>query len=62
MKFYSLKNEVITIPADLEAAKRCHYLFIKSEQKAEKKPPEVTHMDAEVNIADLDARYDPNSS
>lgn len=37
VKFYSLKNEIITIAADLEAAKRCHYLSIKSEHKAEKK-------------------------
>lgn len=37
MKFYSLKNEIITIAADLEVEKRCHYLSVKSEQKAEKK-------------------------
>lgn len=36
MKFYSQKDEVVKIAANLVAAKRCNYLSIKSDQKTEK--------------------------
>lgn len=40
----------------------CHYLSIKSEHKSEKKQPEEEHKVSVVNLVDLDARYDPDSS
>lgn len=66
MKFYSLKDEVITILANLESSQRCHYLFLKIDQEAQRSSCPASRdrrgEKAEVNLAELDTRYDPDSS
>lgn len=34
MRFYSDSDEVVTVPADLDAARRCQYLCLKAERMA----------------------------
>lgn len=53
MKFYSNKGKVITLDVDKRVAQSCYL-------KASLTKP--TDFITEVNLADLDARYEPNSS
>lgn len=66
LKFYSLKDDVITLNADLISTQRCHILPLKSDQNEEptfvRKPKKKKHgKEANVNLVELVTRYDPDS-
>lgn len=70
IKFYSLKHKVVTLDADLEFDKCCHFLSLKSqrdndclrESNKNKQQRKRIGKGFNVNLADLDARYDTNNS
>lgn len=43
IRFYSAKDEIITIAADLESAKKCHYLSIIIGHKSDKTEKKKDH-------------------
>lgn len=56
MKFYSQKDEVITIKVDKDSAHMCHFLSLKSKQEevVKEKLKNKSAKGSEVNLADLD--------
>lgn len=64
MRFYPLKDEVITRNVDLDSTHMCYFLSVKSyqdevvEEKSKRGKP--TKGD-EVNLANIIVRYDPDS-
>lgn len=64
MRFYSLKDEVITLNANLDSAKCRHFFFLKSDkgQGSDEEPKKKKRdKEANINLADLDARYEPDN-
>lgn len=58
MKFYSLKDEIIMLNADLDSRQRCHFLspkFDQEEPTLETAKKKKHGKEADVNLADLDA-------
>lgn len=65
MKLNSEMDEMITLGADLNSANNCYYLSLKADQEETTlaKVLVMRHDKAvDVNVADLDARYEPDSS
>lgn len=63
MRFFSFKDEVITLNVFLDSAHSCHFLSLMSDQGevVEEKLKGKPVKGVKVNLADLDAQYDLNS-
>lgn len=64
MKFYSPDDQAITLQADLAAARKCHFLSMKSQNETEESKKSGKKVGAqntkiEVNLAESETRYDP---
>lgn len=64
MKFYSTTDKVVTLQANLESSRKCHYMMVKTEHESEATRDIVrtSSRGSEVNVVDLNARYDLNST
>lgn len=62
MRFYSNKGKVVTLLADLPSAKRTFYMGLNQrEGLGVKRTDNPKKGGSEVNLTDLDARYDPEN-
>lgn len=54
IKFYSATNKVVTMKADLGAAKRCHFLSLKKKEKSNRgEAPNMKNKEPQINYLEV---------